>query len=199
MTDPRRTARNVGLAVTLAFATVAFVYTWLESYAPLRALRLARATGWLAAALLTLALCVTPLKTLRERRGTPRSASLVALRRSLGLAAATCAFIHAAYALLALRGLPGLVLSVPWLRAGLAALAVLAALFATSFDVVLRSCRLQHWKELHRLNYVVVVLVLLHSVLGPFGSPGLELTFAGAIAVLLTVRVVLARGSRIAN
>jgi sulfoxide reductase heme-binding subunit YedZ len=117
---------------------------------------------------------------------------LGALRRSLGLAAASCGAVHGTYALLALPGIPGLSLSVAWLRAGLLTLGILLTLFATSYDVVIRSLRLQHWKELHRLVYAAAVALAMHVILGPFGSPAIEVSFLSTIFVLLMLRVRLA-------
>lgn len=196
MSDARRTAAIVSVSIATALSASAVLYATFEAYAPLRSLRLARASGWLAAVLLAFALCVTPLKNLRERLGKSPLPVLHALRRSFGITAAVFAVIHATYSLAAIPGLLGLISSTAWLRAGIAALLVLLALFATSFDAVLRRCRLQHWKELHRLVYVAAILLVMHSALGPFGSVAVELTFAAVLGVSLLVRASLLRGSR---
>jgi sulfoxide reductase heme-binding subunit YedZ len=138
------------------------------------------------------ALAVTPLhRSLRAR-----FPLLPALRRSLGIAAAGCGVIHATAALLGLPGLASSVLSLPWLRAGLAAILMLVALFITSFDEVVRRLRLQHWKELHRLSYPAALCVLLHALLGPFGTPAFELTLVICVALLLSLRICLALVSK---
>jgi sulfoxide reductase heme-binding subunit YedZ len=96
---------------------------------------------------------------------------------------------------LRLPGIAGLSLSVVWLRAGLLTLAILAILSITSYDMVIRSLRLQHWKELHRLVYAAAVALALHVLLGPFGSPAFEVTFVSIIFGLLLLRMWLATNS----
>jgi sulfoxide reductase heme-binding subunit YedZ len=192
MSQSRRIAARVsfGLATCGAALTVAYAFT--DAYAPIRALRFVSASGWLAGSLLALALCVSPLQHALRRMGRSRPGWLPALRRSLGIAAASCGLFHGTYALLALPGIPGLSLSVAWLRAGLLTLGILLTLFATSFAFVIRSLRLQHWKELHRLVYAAAVALTMHLILGPFGSPRLEVSFLSLILVLLLLRVWLA-------
>jgi sulfoxide reductase heme-binding subunit YedZ len=186
MTTPRRRAAQIVL-LPLAVGAAGVVLIGLgQHYAALRTWEVVRALGWLASTCLVGALAVTPLQRVL------RSRLLPALRRSLGLAAASCGAVHATAALLGLPGLAATVLSVAWLRAGLAAFLLLVALFITSFDAPLRRLRLQHWKELHRLIYPASICVALHALLGPYGTPVLELSFAVCVALLLAVRICLA-------
>lgn len=186
MTTQRRRAARIVLALSAPGA--AFV-VWMglrEPYPALQSWAGVRALGWLASAYLVGALAITPLQRWL------RWPLLPALRRSLGLAAASCGVVHATAALLGLPGLAAMVLSVAWLRGGLAALLLLVAMFITSFDTVLRRLRLQHWKELHRLIYPAALCVVLHALLGPFGTPALELMLAAAVVLLIVLRMCLA-------
>lgn len=196
MTSARRVAARISLTVAAVGAAIATAYAAVDAYTPVRTLRFANATGWLAGSLLMLALCVTPLQRVLARVGRSRPVWLTSLRRSFGIAAASCGLAHAAYALLSLPGIAGLVFAVPWLRAGLLTLCILLALLLTSFDGVLRRLRLQHWKELHRLVYPAAVVLALHVLLGPYGSPAIELIFFSAVACLLMLRFLTARAVR---
>lgn len=185
----RRIASSIALGIVLLGAIVLAMFAMSESYAPTRSFVIARGSGWLAALLLTGALVVSPVRWLRRAAHRPELAWLVALRRSLGLTAAACALAHAAYGLTVLPGLYESLLSVGWLRAGLAANLLLCALFVTSFDTILRRLRLQHWKLLHWLVYPAALCGSLHALLSPFGIPALELTLSGTIIALLLARL----------
>ncbi|HKU41067.1 MAG TPA: ferric reductase-like transmembrane domain-containing protein [Polyangiales bacterium] len=186
MTARRRLAAWIVLTVVLAGALSVVALGLSQPYAALRVWDSVRALGWLATVCLIAALAMSPLRRLA------RVQLLTALRRAFGIAAASCAAVHAAVALGALPGLAASVLSLAWLRAGLAALLLLVALLITSFDGVLRRLRLQHWKELHRLVYPATICVVIHAVLGPFGTPALELALIAGAAVLFMSRIVLA-------
>jgi methionine sulfoxide reductase heme-binding subunit len=187
MTRARRTAARICLTIAACGAAITAAYA-ADAYPPVRSLRFANASGWLAGSLLTLALCVTPAQRLLARAGRLRPVWLTPLRRSLGIAAASCGLAHAVYALLVVPGIAGLVVSVPWLRAGLLTLCILWVLLLTSFDGVLRRLRLQHWKELHRLVYPATLVLALHVLLGPYGSTAIEVTFFAALSCLLMLR-----------
>ncbi len=195
MTNARRAAARISLSVASIGAAITVAYA-ADAYPPVRSLRFANASGWLAGSLLTLALCVTPAQRMFARAGRSRPVWLTPLRRSLGIAAASCAMAHAAYALVVLPGIYGLVATVPWLRAGLLTLCILLVLLLTSFDTVLRRLRLQHWKELHRLVYPATLVLALHVVLGPYGSAANEVIFFSVLACLLMVRFFSARATR---
>jgi methionine sulfoxide reductase heme-binding subunit len=190
MTTQRRRAARIVLTLVASGAVGVVMIGLSQHYAPLRTWEVVRALGWLASACLVGALAVTPLQRVL------RSPLLPALRRSLGLAAASCGAVHATAALLGLPGLAAGVLSDAWLRAGVAAFLLLLALFITSFDAPLRRLRLQHWKELHRLIYPAALCVALHALLGPYGTPALELTLAVCVALLLALRICLALVSK---
>jgi methionine sulfoxide reductase heme-binding subunit len=188
MTNARRSAARISFTLAAVGAAITGAYATSNAYAPLRSLRFAEASGWLAGSLLTLALCVTPVLRVLARTGRSRPVWLTPLRRSLGLAAASCALAHAAFAWAVLPGISGMVFTVPWLRAGVLSLGILLALFATSFEGILRRLRLQHWKELHRLVYPAAIVVTLHVVLGPYGSTRIELIFFSVLVLLVTLR-----------
>lgn len=189
MTQARRTAARISFGLATLGAALTVAYAFSDAYAPVRALRLVSASGWLAGSLLALVLCASPLQQLLRRMGRTRPSWLTATRRSLGIAAASCGLIHGACALVAVPGVSALLLSVAWLRAGLLTLCILLTLFATSYDVVVRRLRLHHWKELHRLVYPAAIVLLFHVLLGPFGSPAIEVIFVTSICVLLLLRL----------
>jgi sulfoxide reductase heme-binding subunit YedZ len=189
MSEARRIAARISFGLAMLGAALTLAYAFSDAYAPVRALRLVSASGWLAGSLLLLVLCTSPLQQMLRRTGLSRPSWLTATRRSLGIAAASCGLVHGAYALLALPGIAALLLSVPWLRAGLLTLCILLTLFATSYDAVVRGLRLHHWKELHRLVYPAAIALMLHVLLGPFGSPTIEVVFVASICVVLLLRL----------
>jgi sulfoxide reductase heme-binding subunit YedZ len=130
-----------------------------------RILALTRACGWGALLALCAALCATPLERLARFRGRSLGAALHSSRRALGIAAGSCGLLHAAAALIWLPGTRETLWSAAQLRAGLAALLILALLLATSFRPLVRS-----WKELHRLAYVAAPCAFLHVLWGPFAA-----------------------------
>jgi sulfoxide reductase heme-binding subunit YedZ len=196
MSATRREALKITLSVTTLGAAISFAYALSDAYAPVSVLRFASATGWLAGSLLALALCVTPLQHVWSRWGRSRPSWLGALRRSFGIAAASCSVLHGGFALFMLPGVSALLFSIAWLRAGLLALCILMTLFVTSFDPVLRRLRLQHWKELHRLVYPAAFLLAMHVILGPFGSPAIEVSFFSFLGLLLALRLWPLRSTR---
>lgn len=148
-----------------------------------------RASGWLAAAALVLALSATPLGRLGARiaTGERRRAFVVLvpkLRRALGITSACLAIVHAVVAATTwLR--PQLALIWEWahLRAGLVALVILVLMLLTSFPPIVRALRVRWWKELHRLGYLAAVLVLLHLLGSAFAARGIVIAvFAWLIA-----------------
>jgi DMSO/TMAO reductase YedYZ heme-binding membrane subunit len=139
-----------------------------------RAVALTRACGWGALLALCAALCASPLERLARWRGRAPSALLPAGRRALGIAAGSCALLHAAAALVWLPGTRETLWSAAQLRMGLAALSILALLLATSFRPLLHS-----WKELHRLAYVAALCAFLHVIFGPFAPLRSVLAVAG--------------------
>lgn len=189
MSSARRSAGGISLGLATLGAALTLAYGLADPYTPIRALRLVSASGWLAASFLALALCVSPLSHGLRLVGRTRPAWLLALRRSFGLAAAGCGLVHGSYAWFGLPGIPALALSLAWLRAGVLTLCILLTLFATSYDAVIRRLRLQHWKELHRLVYAAAIALTIHLILGPFGSPAIELGYLSLVFALLSLRV----------
>ncbi|HEX4352698.1 MAG TPA: hypothetical protein VHZ95_07295 [Polyangiales bacterium] len=153
----RAVITTIVLALTGIAACIALAVSAGDGDAYSRGLAFDRALGWIALVALCGALAITPFARLRAHRSWP------AIRRALGIAAASGALAHAAYAYFALPGIRPALWSAAQLRAGVAALLVLICLLATSFRPLLRA-----WKELHRLAYAACALAFLHVVLGPF-------------------------------
>lgn len=152
--------------------------------------RLAHGSGVSAIALLTLALLASPL----SRLGPPRLLVLRAARRSLGLAAAAAAALHA---LAAWTGyLPSLSLApiaaLAWIRHGVLALAILAALALTSFPTIQRALRVRAWSALHRAAYAAGALAVLHALGSPFGSVWVGVSAGALVTISLVSRPILA-------
>ena len=193
MNPARRIAFRIALGIVLAGALALLAPAFGESYGPARAFAIARASGWLASIALLGALVITPVRRLRRALGRPELGWLAALRRSFGIAAASCGLLHAGYSLANVPGVVEALFELGWLRAGIGAIALLSLLLATSFDAVIRRLRLQHWAELHWLVYPAALLIAAHAVLGPAGSPVLELTFCLCVVLLLGLRLVITR------
>lgn len=195
MSRPGRAAERTVRIIWISFAAIATgiaLASLRETYAPLRHAWLARASGWLAATCLWGAMCVSPLAAaLGRTRWKPSTAASTRVRRALGLAAASGAFIHACYSLAQVEGSLALVTELGWLRAGLFALICLLALAITSFGVVVRSLRLSGWKALHFLVFAAGFGVCSHALLGPFGQPLLELALLGSLLGLTGLRLLL--------
>ncbi len=170
-----------GLAVVASVAVT-------ESHGLLRNFAIARGSGWIAIAALAIALCVTPVRTLRRALGWRELAWVHPCRRSFGIAAASCGLIHASFSFALVPGVRDSLFASGWLRAGVGALLLLSALLLTSFSTVLRRLRLQFWNELHWLAYPAAMLAALHTLLGPFGTPRLELALCTVIGSLIVLR-----------
>jgi DMSO/TMAO reductase YedYZ heme-binding membrane subunit len=199
--NERSRARTFAARLTASLLAIALVVVVLSAVAErggiFREQLLARASGWVAAGALVAALAISPWLRLRtwlkkptEVTDVPSPVRLAALRRALGIAAASCGLVHGAYALVFVVGTWPLLSSAPWLRAGLAALIALGALLVTSFDVFTRRLQLQHWKALHWLVFPASGLVLAHVILGPFGQPRMEMGLAGLLTALWTLRLI---------
>lgn len=170
----------IGCVVAWALAT--------RDWAPARALAVARATGWVAAVGLWLTLVASPLD--RVLPGARR------WRRPLGLATGLAASAHLGASLVGpLEGSWRAAWTWPSLRSGLVAWGLLLILMVTSSTWVIRTLRIAHWKVLHRLVYAVALLVGLHVVTSPYGSLRAELVLAGALVMILLVRLVPQRTS----
>jgi methionine sulfoxide reductase heme-binding subunit len=166
-------------AIAIALSTIDLGWTL--------ALSVARASGWIAAGALGLALSMSPIARI-VRFVSPRhavDADAIPLRRAFGIAAASFALVHAAVAIGGpLDGAWDAIATAPFLRAGLLALLVLAALLVTSFPSLVRKLRVRAWKPLHRLAYAAAALVFLHLVLSPFAPRATVLVVFGALATV---------------
>ncbi|MCG8457044.1 MAG: ferric reductase-like transmembrane domain-containing protein [Holophagales bacterium] len=197
----QRALAQVGAAAALGLlvlATIAYADPW-----PLaRELWLLRATGWTACGALLLSLSMTPLSRLAEllptRRGrSPRRAAWAAYRRAFGVASAVLAMVHAGLALgTYLRDSWATLLHWPYLRSGLVAVSVLAALLLTSFPGLVKALRLGAWKELHRLAWVAAALVLHHLLLSPFADRRTVLAVFGTWLAVAGLRLLPRTGRR---
>jgi sulfoxide reductase heme-binding subunit YedZ len=186
----QRVARRACAGAALAVLAWIGAQAAAEPYALARELVWVRGSGLLAFGALALALCVSPLGALAARlhRG-PDPLLLAALRRALGITSACAALLHAAVALATYLGdaWPGL-LDVPFLRSGALALAVLAALLATSFPALVRALRVRLWKELHWLAFPALLLALHHQLLSPFADRRLALQVVAAVLAIGLLR-----------
>lgn len=195
----RRGQASLGTAVAGAIAA-ALVVAYAESQSggwDAQYLRLlARGTGWCAVGALLLSLNCTPAQRLSRRLSgrIPLLSSsawpaFARWRRTLGLGGAVFALAHAA---LCIRGpLDGAfeaLLSWPFLRAGVVAIAILAVLSVTSFPRALRLLRIRAFKELHRLAHAALLLVLLHLALGPHAPRWATVVVAAIYGALVAVR-----------
>src|SRR5919106_927691 len=135
--------------------------------------RLTTATGYLALALLALTLLIGPANLLLRRRNPVSSY----LRRDVGAWTALFSGIHVLVSVkvhgsgqvrdflhfFVVDGDP-LTNSFGWGNwTGLAALVIVAGLLALSSDAVLRKLKAKNWKQLQRLNYVLIALVVAHA------------------------------------
>lgn len=148
-------------------------------------------TGNIALILLVLSLACTPLFTFL------RSTQLIRARRTLGLYGYMYAAIHVMIFMALDYGLdPGLIwqaiIEKPFIIVGATSFIALSLLAATSFDWWKARLR-KNWKRLHRLVYVINLLVVLHygwAVKGDFFNlrgDVLRPLAAGVIIVLLLV------------
>jgi nitrite reductase/ring-hydroxylating ferredoxin subunit/DMSO/TMAO reductase YedYZ heme-binding membrane subunit len=149
-----------------------------ESFTPVQIL--IRATGTLAFLQLSFVLCIGPLARL-----TPRFKPFLYNRRHLGVATFTVALVHAVLvtvwyhgfgeinplvSLLASNPRYGSLGGFPFEALGIAALAILFLLAATSHDLWNANLGPVAWKRLHRLVYVAFALLVAHVALGALQS-----------------------------
>lgn len=189
-----RFARQAAYVTYGSFALAGAVIVgsaWTMPWAPERELWLARATGWAAVTALMLALVATPASRLL-RFATSRhvpTARITTLRRSFGVASAWLAAIHGAWTFFVYLDASWSAVSYwPYLRAGVAALAILLALLATSYPRIVRGLRIRLWKPLHRLAYVAAILVFQHLLLAPLAPKRLVFGLFAALAAVQLMR-----------
>jgi len=143
--------------------------------------------GRTAVYFLLASLCVTPL--LRIAR-----VNLVKFRRPLGLLAASYAGLHLlAWALLDMGLLWSQMLKDiakrPYLTIGMAVLAILAVLAATSSNAAIRRLGPARWRAIHRWVYLAAPLAVFHWLLAYKIWPGKPLVILGLVAILLALRL----------
>lgn len=151
--------------------------------------------GRTAVYFLVASLCVTPLLRLAR-------INLMKFRRPLGLLAASYAGLHLlAWVVLdmGLRWEQALkdIARRPYLTIGMAALAILLILAATSSNAAIRRLGARRWGAIHRLVYLAAPLVLFHWLLAHKIWPAKPLLILGAVAILLGLRLVWALSRRV--
>jgi DMSO/TMAO reductase YedYZ heme-binding membrane subunit len=196
----RRIAARVVLLLSVAALGVVglLVRSQGGTWAPTRALWLARGTGWTAVGALMISLSATPVGRLLARLR-PRSRIspwLASFRRAFGIAAAILALLHAAILLGGyLRFAWAAVLSFSYMRVGLVALVILCTMLATSFPPLVQRLRVRLWKPLHRLGYLAALLVLDHLLLSPFAPRATTLALFAALFAIGLLRLLPAEGA----
>lgn len=191
MKSPKRIAAIVVYGAASAAAAVLAAIGLAIPWAFERELFLVRASGWGALVLLASALCATPagrvLGRLREGTGPYVSAT----RRALGVAAAALATLHGALSLSTyLADAPARALELAWIRGGMLAWAVLAALWITSYPRLVRALRVRAWKPLHRLAYAAALFAAQHTLLAPLAPRSWVLGVFGAVLAIGLLRLV---------
>lgn len=142
--------------------------------------------GRTAVYFLVASLCVTPLLRLAR-------INLMKFRRPLGLLAASYAGLHLlAWVVLdmGLRWEQALrdIARRPYLTIGMAALAILVILAATSSNAAIRRLGARRWRAIHRLVYLAAPLALFHWLLAHKIWPAKPLVILGVVAFLLGLR-----------
>ncbi len=140
-----------------------------------------------ALVLLLLTLAMTPIQRVTGWAG------WLAVRRQLGLWCFTYALMHVASYLFFLLGaefscLPEELSERPYILVGALGLLGLTALAATSSRWSMRRLG-KRWKTLHRLIYVIVIVVLLHMLWVVRADAGRWALYAGIAAILLVLRL----------
>ena len=153
-----------------------------------------RGTAWCALGALALALCASPVGAVlvRLEKASPRA--VAAARRALGISAAALATLHAGLALSTwLADAWHLALELAWVRSGVLAWAILAALWLTSFPRVVAALRVKLWKPLHRLAYVALALAVHHALLSPLAPRAPVLALGATVVAVGLLRLAVRR------
>lgn len=151
----------------------------------------ARYTGGWTLRFLLLTLAITPLRRI------PGLRDLIRFRRMLGLIAFFYATLHA---------LHYFAIDAQWNRevlwedftvrrffiAGLTALTLLVPLAVTSFDAAVRWLGARRWQRLHRLIYASAIAAIFHYIWQGKYISLTPLLYAGVLALLLAIRIVVA-------
>lgn len=185
--NTRHIIRPTILVLTGAWALG--VFSWTRSTFPspdLQIIRLVQAYALTAFSLVYLALLISPLTMMWTNM--PGRLLVIHARRAIGVSAWAFAVLHASFAFFKLLG--GFVgwsfLSQSFQTAvliGLFNLVVLSVMAATSFDVIMRRLG-RRWKMIHRLLYVVGMLIMVHALM--LGTHFMDLsTLIPRISILL--------------
>ena len=185
-----------GAAKPLLFCLLLMPLAWLVYGAAFDRLganpaeALVRATGDWTLRMLCLVLLVTPLRVVGKLP------TLARLRRMVGLFVFFYVLLHfMAYGWLdmglELDDIAKDIAKRPFILVGFAALVLLAALAATSFNAAIRALGAKRWRQLHRAVYAVAALAILHFYWMRAGTNNFAevALYAAILAVLLAWRV----------
>lgn len=185
-----------GAAKPLLFCLLLMPFAWLVYGAAFDRLganpaeALVRATGDWTLRMLCLVLLVTPLRVVGKLP------TLARLRRMVGLFVFFYVLLHfMAYGWLdmglELDDIAKDIAKRPFILVGFAALVLLTALAATSFNAAIRALGAKRWRQLHRAVYAVAVLAVLHFYWMRAGKNDFAevALYAAILAVLLAWRV----------
>ncbi len=183
---------RIGLILNLLVPLALLVYDARQQKLGVNAVNFAiHTTGIIAVVCLLLSLCVTPLRLVTSWSW------LIQFRRSLGVYAFYYASAHLAIYFWwdRQRSLSSTVSEIThryYLTIGFASLALMAPLWATSFDRAIRAMGGVWWKRLHRLAYLAAALACYHYYLQVKADKRIPELFIAVLAGLLLWRVVAA-------
>jgi methionine sulfoxide reductase heme-binding subunit len=180
------------MAKPVLFVLALLPFAWLvfgaltQNLGPNPAEALIRSTGDWTLRSLCLVLAVTPLRVMTG------TAALARFRRMLGLFVFFYAFVHLlCYSWLDMEfvvaDIARDIAKRPFILVGFAAIVLLTALAATSFNRVVKAMGARRWQQLHRAVYLVAALALLHFFWMRAGKNNFAevAVYAGIIAALL--------------
>ncbi len=157
---------------------------------------MSNAFGYLAFSFLSLALIVTPIRTIWPRF--ELNASLYMARRAIGVSAFVFGAFHYLIQLsvnfnndmLALFSLM-FTANGTWLLVGYIAFVILFILFATSFDLAVKKLG-NHWFTLHKLVYVAYLFIFLHAYsIGVDFANGMLNAYSGSFVAIAILTLIL--------
>jgi sulfoxide reductase heme-binding subunit YedZ len=188
----RRTLTWVKWGVGVAAVLPAARLGWLLAHDGLGANPVAEAMnrlGWWTLILLLASLALTPIKILTGW------AWPIALRRLVGLLALAYAGLHFSWYLgvdqfFDFREIYSDIVKRKFITVGFGALGLLIPLGVTSTAGMVKRLGARRWKRLHRLVYVAAGLGVIHFIWRVKSDVREPLVFAGALFILLAIRVV---------
>ncbi len=157
---------------------------------------MSNAFGYLAFTFLSLALIVTPIRTIWPRF--ELNSSLYMARRAIGVSAFVFAVFHYITQLSVnfnndVPALFSLMFSAAgtWLLVGYIALVILFILFATSFDFAVKKLG-NHWFTLHKLVYLAYLFIFLHAYrIGVDFANGMLNAYSGSFIAIAIITLIL--------